>query len=1328
MTIASRLRINALITIGIVIVLGLMGVLAFKRQRESRERGMVAGEVLVQASELRSLSVDFLRHPEERSKQEFLRVQNALENTLSGTSLRQYSRATARMLQNLSDVKFLFAELAASFANGGSALTQAGREILADEILARTNQISLDASRALALNNAELERVTRQITILTTAIAAVLAMVVLWSSRGLYRAIAGPLQALHRGTDTVGAGNLAYRVGTASQDEIGQVSRSFDHMTEQLQHDMSERKRAEEALRASEQQWVITLQSIGDAVMATDAVGKITFVNPLAESLLEMSSPDCLGKPIDDIFRVLNELTGEPLESPVTKAMRLNRVIELGNNAMLLGNKGARTPIADSAAPIRDASGNMSGVVLVFRDVTERRRRDRERAQILLQEQVQRQIAEATASRLRKIESVTEAILARLPLDKMLQQLLRRTAEALQADMAVILLRNEQTQMLEARAALGLEEEALAHIQIPVGQGVAGTIAKTGQLRIVDNLADMDVLNPYLREKSASLLGAPLVVEDRVIGVIHVDSNKPRKFTDSEATLLQMVADRIALAIDHRRSEERIAHLASFPELNPIVIFETDLQGRITYVNPEAQKRFPDLQQGMNHPLLAEWPSLLDAGAQQIIVREVETNGSVFEETIHFPPELRLARAYLTDITERKRAEARLKDDVSALTQMHALSEKILGAAGLQPLLQEVMNAAVAIMKAQRGTLQLLEGDTLRIVAHYGHERPFLDFFASAENRASVCGEAMLRGERVVVPDVENSPLFAGTPSLPVLREGGVRAVQSTPLVSRTGVLLGILTTQWSAPYSPSEHDLWRIGLLARQGADLIEHAQAEEALRASDAKMQTIVGSAMDAVISIDEQQRIVVFNRAAEQIFQCAASEALGSSLDRFIPSQLRDVHRKHIWEFGATGLTTRSMRAPGALRALRNNGEEFPIEATISHAQSGKEKILTVILRDITERKRAEEALRASEERWSTTLRSIGDAVISTDAAGKIVFMNEVAQKLTGWPLAEVEDKDLDTVFNIVQEVTRIKPESSVSKVIRLGKVVGLANHTLLIKRDGTEIAIEDSGAPIRNREGEIEGVVLVFHDVSEQRKMEHAVRTSNRLATTGRLAATIAHEIHNPLDAVGNLLYLINQSTKEKQIQEFVALASEELARVTQMTQQMLTFQRESAKPVPVQIKEVFDNVVALYQRKIESGAIRIEQQVDVPHPLLAQPGELRQVIANLLGNAIEAVGRDHGRIWLRAHVARDWRRGRSGIRVLVADNGRGIPANVRERIFDPFFTTKGESGTGLGLWITSDIIRKYDGTIRLRSSTRPGRSGTCFSIFFPDRTLVPIDSV
>jgi len=240
------------------------------------------------------------------------------------------------------------------------------------------------------------------------------------------------------------------------------------------------------------------------------------------------------------------------------------------------------------------------------------------------------------------------------------------------------------------------------------------------------------------------------------------------------------------------------------------------------------------------------------------------------------------------DITERQQAEARLTANLATLTRLHELSAMALGSSGIQPLLQQIVDAAVAIMGAQRGTLQLLEGDSLRIVAHNGHEQPFLDFFAAAEERAFVCVEAMKRSERVVIPDVEKSALFAGTPSLEVLRRVGVRAVQCTPMMTRTGKPLGLLSTQWSSPYAPDEHDLRRIDLLARQASDLIEQTIAEQALRKSEereraraADMAAILETAPVAMlVSRDAECREIVGNETAYKLFRLPAGSNMAQS----------------------------------------------------------------------------------------------------------------------------------------------------------------------------------------------------------------------------------------------------------------------------------------------------------------------------------------------------------------------------------------------------------------------------------------------------------------
>ena len=204
---------------------------------------------------------------------------------------------------------------------------------------------------------------------------------------------------------------------------------------------------------------------------------------------------------------------------------------------------------------------------------------------------------------------------------------------------------------------------------------------------------------------------------------------------------------------------------------------------------------------------------------------------------------------------ERKRAEAWLRADLAAVTRMHELSRKVLESEDHQGLLQELVNAAVEIVGADQGALQLLEGDTLRIVAHQGHQPPFLKFFESAEKVASACGKAAKDARRVVVSDVEESELFAGTESLRVLRAAGVRSVQSTPIVSRSGKLLGVLSTHWKNVRRPDEHDLRRLDLLVRQAAELFEVARAEEALRSSE-RLHRAIGESIDYGIWICDPQ----------------------------------------------------------------------------------------------------------------------------------------------------------------------------------------------------------------------------------------------------------------------------------------------------------------------------------------------------------------------------------------------------------------------------------------------------------------------------------------
>jgi PAS domain S-box-containing protein len=360
-------------------------------------------------------------------------------------------------------------------------------------------------------------------------------------------------------------------------------------------------------------------------------------------------------------------------------------------------------------------------------------------------------------------------------------------------------------------------------------------------------------------------------------------------------------------------------------------------------------------------------------------------------------------------------------------------------------------------------------------------------------------------------------------------------------------------------------------------------------------------------------------------------------------------------------------------------------------------------------VSEKQRAEQ-LYQSEQNLRTTLISIGDGVITCDIKGCVELMNPVAEELTGWREADARTRPLTEVFHIVNESTREVVESPVAKVQRLGRVVGLANHTLLIRRDASEIAIDDSGAPIRNAAGQLTGIVMVFRDVTLERRTRAALLANEKLAVAGRLAATIAHEIHNPLDSVSNLLYLLHQDPASNDAKHFLELAQSELSRVTQISRAMLSLYRESRAPVPIDLKETIQEVLLLLEGRFH--ALGIQVTTDLPPSVVVEgfPAELRQVFTNLITNAAEASG-NGGAISVRvtprpAAAGASGERSEAGALIEIIDSGPGIAPDVQDRLFQPFFTTKGEHGTGLGLWISQGIVRKIGGSIELL----PGPNG------------------
>ncbi len=265
------------------------------------------------------------------------------------------------------------------------------------------------------------------------------------------------------------------------------------------------------------------------------------------------------------------------------------------------------------------------------------------------------------------------------------------------------------------------------------------------------------------------------------------------------------------------------------------------------------------------------------------------------------------------------------------------------------------------------------------------------------------------------------------------------------------------------------------------------------------------------------------------------------------------------------------------------------------------------------------------------------------------------------------------------------------------------------------------------PVKTTSEAVRWVGAIVVEATERKRAEDALRKTEKLAAAGRLAASIAHEINNPLEAVTNLLYLLrHQSSLDEQAISYADLAQHEISRVAEMTQQTLRFYRQSTLPVVANVAELLDSVLALNKGRLHGLQIEVSREIGPNVDLYCFSGEMRQLFTNLIGNAIDAMAHG-GHLWLSVRRSCSWVDGTPGIRLFVADNGCGMTKATRLRIFEPFFTTKETTGTGLGLWVSSEIIAKHKGTVRVasRAAAANGKHpGTVFMLFFPEDGIGP----
>lgn len=406
------------------------------------------------------------------------------------------------------------------------------------------------------------------------------------------------------------------------------------------------------------------------------------------------------------------------------------------------------------------------------------------------------------------------------------------------------------------------------------------------------------------------------------------------------------------------------------------------------------------------------------------------------------------------------------------------------------------------------------------------------------------------------------------------------------------------------------------------------------------------------------------------------------------------------------------------------------EFIVTARPFRDANGELIGIVESFQDITERKRVEIALASERERLAVTLRSIGDGVITTDIYGKIVLINKVAEDLTGWSQTEAVGRPIEEVLKIVDEKNQTPCETPVAKVIHTGKIIDLPYNSALISRDGKLLSIADSGAPIRDKESEIIGVVVVFRDVTDKKRMEEELLKNEKLESIGILAGGIAHDFNNILAAIlGNIELAMLDGSMQEKTRNVLNRAGKASLRAKDLTHQLLTFSKGGE---PVKETASLQEVIRDSADFVLHGKT-VACEFNFPDDLWLveiDKVQISQVVQNIIINATDAMP-NGGMIRVccenigsvdNINLPPD----SNYVKISISDTGTGIPANVIDRIFDPYFSTK-TKGSGLGLAISHSIIIKHGGLIE--ATSLPG-GGTLFSIYLPasQKAPAPIEKI
>ena len=715
--------------------------------------------------------------------------------------------------------------------------------------------------------------------------------------------------------------------------------------------------------------------------------------------------------------------------------------------------------------------------------------------------------------------------------------------------------------------------------------------------------------------------------------------------------------------------------------------------------------------------------------------------------TLPTPEDLRRTNIALErEIAERKQAETALaaerdnferqveehaeellavKDELAAeqeaMTRFHEFGTRMLATTELQPLLEEVLTASIALQSADFGTIQLYnpESQALEIVAQRGFQQDFLNHFSSVLEGEAAYGRALSRGERVIIEDVltdADFELFR-----PIAAAADFRAVQSTPLFSRNGEPLGMISTHFRQPHRPSERDLRLTDLYARQAAEMIERKRADAALMESEERFLHLIEAARDyAIFMLDPGGRVVTWNRGAERIEGYSAQEILGQHLSLFY--EPGDIELKKPDQALSVAATEGRLEDQGW--RVRKDGSRFwaSVVLTALRDDTGGLRGFATVTHDLTERKRAEEELWRSEAYLAQGQRLSHTGSWGWNASAEEVFWSRETFRILGADRREVKPS-CQFLLEHVHPEDRAFVEQALDRANRERTEFEMAFRIVL--PDGSIKHIQSLGHPVPTESGLAEFVGAIV-DVTGQRLAEEALGKTRgelarvtRLTTMGELAASIAHELNDELSAIvskSNFCLRLADATGGSPYEAREALleivkdadrASAIVARIRTMTQ------RSALEKTSLRVRDLVFDVLEFVRRELVQNRITVRTDLaeDLPY-ISGDRVELQQVLLNLVMNGIEAMSsvEDEWRV-LMIRGARDELDGKAAVRIAVQDSGVGFRPEAVDRLFDAFYSTK-PNRIGMGLQISRTIVEGLGGRLWATANAGPGATFLC----------------